>query len=104
MAAASDGVRIQAEEFGQNAVAAVAQLDGFQPGEQTALLLVQQAVEKQDGGFQFIGRYLESGGIELMLRRPLARAKVFNGPSLPNRGHADVQPDRLLIVFGCRRT
>ncbi len=35
-------------------------LDGFQPGKQTTLLLVEQAVE-QDGCFQFIGRYLESG-------------------------------------------
>lgn len=63
MASASDGVRVQAEEFGQNAIASVSQLDGFQSGEQTTLLLVEQAVEKQDGRFQFIGRYLESGGI-----------------------------------------
>jgi hypothetical protein len=60
---ASDGVRVQAEEFGENAIASVSQLDGFQPGEQTTLLLVEQAIEKQDRRFQFIGRYLESGGI-----------------------------------------
>ena len=63
MASASDSVRVQAEEFGQNAIASVSQLDGFQSGEQTALLLVEQAVEKQDGRFQFIGRYLKSGGV-----------------------------------------
>jgi hypothetical protein len=63
LASASDGVRVQAEEFGQNAIASVSQLDRFQPGEQTALLLVEQAVEKQDGRFQFIGRYLKSRGI-----------------------------------------
>jgi hypothetical protein len=63
LTSASDGVRVQAEEFGENAIASVSQLDGFQPGEQTTLLLVEQAVEKQDGRFQFIGRYLESGGI-----------------------------------------
>ena len=63
MASASDGVRVQAEEFGQNAVATVSQLDGFQSGKQTTLLLIKQAVEKQDGRFQFIGRYLEGGGI-----------------------------------------
>lgn len=63
MASASDGVRIQAEEFGQNAIASVSQLDGFQSGEQAALLLVEQTVEKQDGRFQFIGRYLKSGRI-----------------------------------------
>ena len=56
-------MRVQAEEFGQNAIASVSQLDGFQPGEQTTLLLVEQAIEKQDGRFQFIRRYLENGGI-----------------------------------------
>ena len=69
MASASDGVRVQAEEFGQNAVASVSQLDRFQPSEQTTLLLVKQAVEKQDGRFQFIGRYLESGGISQQRNR-----------------------------------
>jgi hypothetical protein len=63
LASASDGVRVQAEEFGQNAIATVSQLDGFQPGKQTTLLLVEQAVEKQDGRLQFIGRYLKSGGV-----------------------------------------
>jgi hypothetical protein len=63
LASASDGVRVQTEEFGQDAIASVSQLDGFQPSEQTTLLLVEQAVEKQDGRLQFIGRYLESGGI-----------------------------------------
>ena len=33
------------------------------PGEQATLLLVEQAVEKQNGGFEFIGRYLESRSI-----------------------------------------
>jgi hypothetical protein len=55
LTSASDGVRVQAEEFGENTIASVSQLDGFQPGEQTTLLLVEQAVEKQDGRFQFIG-------------------------------------------------
>jgi hypothetical protein len=41
----------------------VSQLDGFHTGEQATLLLVQQAVEKQDGRLEFIGRYLKSGGI-----------------------------------------
>ena len=63
LASASDGVRVQAEEFGQDAIASVSQLDRFQPGEQTTLLLVKQAIEKQDGRLQFIGRNLESGGV-----------------------------------------
>ena len=56
-------MRVEAEEFGQNAVASVSQLDGFQPSEQATLLLVEQAVEEQDGRLQFIGRYLKSGSV-----------------------------------------
>ena len=56
-------MRVEAEEFGQNAIASVPQLDGFQSGEQTTLLLVEQAVKKQDGRFQFIGRYLQRGSV-----------------------------------------
>jgi len=35
----------------------------FQTGEQAALLLVEQTVEKQNGSLEFIRRYLESGSI-----------------------------------------
>ena len=38
-----------------HAVAAVAQLHGFQTGVRAALLLVQQTVEQDDGGFNLIG-------------------------------------------------
>jgi hypothetical protein len=41
----------------------MSQLDGLQTGEQTTLLFVEQAVEKQDSRFEFIGRHLESGSI-----------------------------------------
>ena len=63
LASAGNGMRIQAEEIGQDGVAAVPQFDGLQPGEQATLLLVEQAVEKQNGCLEFIGRYLEGGGI-----------------------------------------
>ncbi len=63
LTSASHGVWIQAEEFGQNRIAAMPQLHRFQTSEQTTLLLVEQAVKKQDGRFQFIGRYLKSGGV-----------------------------------------
>ena len=63
LASAGDSVRIQAEEFSQNAIAAMSQLDGLQAGEQTTLLFVEQAVEKQNSRFQFLRRYLESGSI-----------------------------------------
>jgi hypothetical protein len=63
LASAGDGVGIEAEELSQNAVATMSQFDGLQAGEQAALLFVEQAIEKQNHRFQFIGRYLESGGI-----------------------------------------
>jgi len=63
LASASDGVRVEAEEFGQNVIAAVSQLDGFQAGEEAALLLVQQTVEQQDGGLEFRRRNLKRGGV-----------------------------------------
>ena len=88
LTSASDGVRVQAEEFGQNAVASVYQFDGFKPREQAPLLLIQQAVEKQDGRFQFIGRYLKSGGIGQQRNRLgglpgaelIARLPAIGGP------------------------
>ena len=55
LAAAGNGVRIEAEEISQNAVATVAHFDGLQAGEQATLLLVQQTVEQQDGSLEFIG-------------------------------------------------
>jgi hypothetical protein len=63
LTAAGDGMGIQAKEFGHNTIAAVSQLDGLQASEQTALLLIEQAVEKQDGGLEFIGRYPQNGGV-----------------------------------------
>jgi hypothetical protein len=95
LASASDGVRVQAKEFGQNAIASMAQLDGFQSGEQTTLLLVEQAVEKQDGRFQFIRRYLESGGIDQQRNRLgglsgaelIARLPAIGGGVQESSGH-----------------
>jgi hypothetical protein len=63
LAPAGNGVWIEAEECSQDAVAAVPQFDGFQAGEETALLLVQQTVEQQDGGLEFLRRNLEGGGV-----------------------------------------
>ena len=64
VAAAGDGVRIEAKKFGQQAVAAVAEFHGFQAGVQAALLLVQQTVEQDDGGFHLIGGHFQTGGID----------------------------------------
>jgi hypothetical protein len=41
----------------------VAQADGLQPGKQAALLFIQQAIEQEDGGLEFIGRSLQVGGM-----------------------------------------
>jgi hypothetical protein len=62
--AAGDGVRIKAKKLGQQAVAAMAKLHGFQPGKQGALLLIQQTVEQDDGRFHLIGRHCQTGGID----------------------------------------
>ena len=62
--AAGDGVRIEAQKSGEHAVAAVAEFHGFQSGIQAALLLVQQAVEQNDGSFQLIGRHFQTSGID----------------------------------------
>ena len=54
------GVRIEIEEVGQLAIATTAQLQRLQSDIQTALLLIQQAVEQEDGGFQFLLRNLKN--------------------------------------------
>ena len=63
-AATGDSVRIEVKKFTQHAVAAMAELHGFQAGVQAALLLVQQTVEQDDGGFHFFGRHFQTGGID----------------------------------------
>ena len=52
-------MRIEFEEVSQPMIAATAQLKRLQSGKQAALLLVQQAVEQQNGGFQFLLRDLQ---------------------------------------------
>jgi hypothetical protein len=53
------GVRIQSQKISQQSVAATAQSEGLQAGKQTALLLIQQTVEQQDGSLELVGRDLE---------------------------------------------
>ena len=73
-AAAGDGVRIEAEKFGQHAVAAVTEFHGFQTGIQAALLLIQQAIEQDDSGLHLIGRHFQTGGINNRGNRLVAAA------------------------------
>jgi hypothetical protein len=65
-------VRIEAKKLGQHAVAAVAELQGFQSGVQAALLLVQQTVKQNDGGFHLIRRHFQTGGVHQGGNRPAA--------------------------------
>ena len=58
-----DGMGIQAEEFGHDAIAALSQLHRLQASEQTPLLFIEEAVEKQDGSLELIGGYAQSGGV-----------------------------------------
>jgi hypothetical protein len=58
------GVYVQAQEIAEQSVPAVAQADGLQPGKQSTLLFIKQAIEQEDGGLEFIGRSLEVGGMD----------------------------------------
>ena len=63
MSSTGHGVWIQVEEVGQLTIATPAQFERLQSGIQTALLLVQQTVEQQDGGLHFLRRDLQHRGI-----------------------------------------
>jgi len=54
---------IQAEKVGDELIAPMAQAHGFESRKQPALLFVEQGVEQQDGGFQFVRRYLQRIGV-----------------------------------------
>ena len=41
----------------------MAQADGLQPGKQATLLLIEQAIKEQNGGFEFMRRGLEGRGM-----------------------------------------
>src|SRR6266481_9773814 len=58
------GMYIQAQEIAEPSVPAVAQADGLQAGKQAALLFIEQAIEEEDGGLEFMGRRLEVGGMD----------------------------------------
>ena len=64
LSSASHGVNIQAQEVTEESISAMAQADGFQPGEQSTLLFIEQAIKEQDGGLEFIRGGLESGGMD----------------------------------------
>src|ERR1035441_1686025 len=89
-------MRIQAEEFGQDAIAAMSQLDRFQAGEQATLLFVEQAVEKQDSRFEFFGRYLKSGSIGYQRNR-LGGFRYHSSPHGVGLGVSQGRPEVWLV-------
>jgi hypothetical protein len=58
------GVRIQAEKLGQFLVAAMPELERFQAGVQAALLFIQQTIEQNNGGFQFVWGDFQKRGVD----------------------------------------
>jgi hypothetical protein len=46
---------VYAEQLGQLLVAAMSELERFEPGVQTPLSLIEQAVEQDDSGFELLG-------------------------------------------------
>jgi len=50
LTAAGDGVGMQAQKIAEQSIATMAEPDGFQSGEQAALLFVEQSIEQEDGG------------------------------------------------------
>jgi hypothetical protein len=59
LAAAGDGVRVQTQKIAQQSVAPMAQPDGLQSGKQSSLLLVEQTVEQDYSGLEFVGGHLK---------------------------------------------
>lgn len=60
---ASDGVRIEPQQLGQMAIAAVTEFERLQPCIQTPLPLIEQTVEQDNGRFEFVGGDLQSTDI-----------------------------------------
>jgi hypothetical protein len=54
LSAARDSVGIQLEKSGKHGITAIAEADLLQTSEQSPLLFVEQAIEQQDGGFEFV--------------------------------------------------
>jgi hypothetical protein len=82
-------MRVEIQKGREHGISAATQLDRFQAGEEAALLFVEQAVNKQNGGFEFIGGHGEcrrigdqrdglrgAPGSDLIFRRPRIRGGV----------------------------
>ncbi len=56
-------MHVQTQKIAPQRVAAMAYPDGFQSGKQTALLFIEQTVEQKDRSLEFIGRHLQTRGV-----------------------------------------
>src|SRR5215471_8167638 len=63
LAAAGDGVGVQTQKIAEQGIAAMAEPNRFQAGEQAALLFVEQRIEEQDSGFEFVRRDFKGGRV-----------------------------------------
>src|SRR5215510_8776851 len=64
LSTASHGMHIQAQEVTQQSISAMAPAHGLQPGKQSTLLFIEQAIKEHYGGLKFIGRGLERSGMD----------------------------------------
>ena len=101
LAAAGNGVRVQAEEIAEQGVAAMTQADGLQAGKQAALLFVEQAIEQQDGGLEFIGGNLEG---DRMNRQRHCLSAAASQDLFATIGRIDGGVEKLAIDFGSAQT
>ena len=53
-------MRVQVKKLGQLTVPAMPQFERFQSGVEPTLLFIEQAIEQEDSGFQFVRRNLQS--------------------------------------------
>ena len=94
-------MRIHAQEIREQGVAAVTQPEGLQAGEQAALLFVEQSIEQENRGVEFVGRDLEGGGVNG--HRNCLGTAASQGLPAPNGGiHGGIE--KLAIDFGSAQT
>lgn len=56
-------MRVQVEKLAELTITAMPQLERFEPGAEPTLLFVEQTIEQEDSGFQFVWRNLQPGRI-----------------------------------------
>ena len=63
------GTGIEAEHSGDATVAAVAELEGLEPGVEPALAFVEQGAEQHDGSVQLVGNHAQPSANGMTSRR-----------------------------------